>query len=89
MYFERALNCDMKEALTKELHFNECSPHAIWRAIEFIYTGSYQEEASPCLEVEDDPDLKKHLRVYVLADFILNEDLKSHALDQFCRELQL
>ncbi|KAH9205214.1 hypothetical protein DL95DRAFT_528942 [Leptodontidium sp. 2 PMI_412] len=64
-YFDDMFRSGFKESTTKEISFEEDSPHALWRAFRYIYTGDYSDEPSETLTLEsDDLELFKHLRVF-------------------------
>ncbi|PWY90933.1 hypothetical protein BO70DRAFT_425860 [Aspergillus heteromorphus CBS 117.55] len=46
-----------------------------------------ENEAPAPIAGEDDPGLKKHLRVYIFADMLLNDDLEEFAFQRFSEEL--
>ena len=43
-YFEATFQQDFLEKETREFHFNEFSPYALWRVFEFAYTGKYSAD---------------------------------------------
>ncbi|KFY03940.1 hypothetical protein V490_00042 [Pseudogymnoascus sp. VKM F-3557] len=87
-YFDDALQSKFKEAVTNEFIFDKDSPHALWRVLQYIYTGDYADDSSQSLSSEgDDVELLRHPRVYALADMFRMEDLKTLACKKF--ELQL
>ncbi|KFY28058.1 hypothetical protein V491_00664 [Pseudogymnoascus sp. VKM F-3775] len=88
-YFDVALQSKFKEASTGEFVFDKESPHALWRALQYMYTGDYTDDSSPSLSSEgDDLELLKHLRVYALADMFQIENLKTIACKKFQQQLQ-
>ena len=50
--FEKALRVGLAESKTKEFHFTEGSMYAYWRAFEYMYTGSYSNEALATFETQ-------------------------------------
>ncbi|KFY42048.1 hypothetical protein V494_02644 [Pseudogymnoascus sp. VKM F-4513 (FW-928)] len=87
-YFDDALRSEFKEGITHEFTYDKDSPHALWRVLQYMYTGNYTDEPSECLESEgDDLELLKHPRVYALADMFRMEELKTLSCKKF--ELQL
>ncbi|KAN0106671.1 hypothetical protein V8E51_009547 [Hyaloscypha variabilis] len=95
-YFDDALGSKFKEGITHEFRFEKDSPHALWRVLQYIYTGDYADALSESLDSEgllspsyrDDLELLKHPRVYALAHMFRMEDLKSHTCRKFELELQ-
>ncbi|KAH6690202.1 hypothetical protein BKA61DRAFT_287743 [Leptodontidium sp. MPI-SDFR-AT-0119] len=76
-YFDEMFRSGFKESITKEISFEKDSPHAVWRALCYIYTGDYSDEPSNTLTSEsDDLELFKHLRVFALADMLRIDELK-------------
>ncbi|KAH6703025.1 hypothetical protein BKA61DRAFT_581620 [Leptodontidium sp. MPI-SDFR-AT-0119] len=51
-YFDDMFRSGFKESTTKEISFEEDSPHALWRAFRYIYTGDYSDEPSETLTLE-------------------------------------
>jgi hypothetical protein len=51
-YFDDALQSKFKEGVTHEFIFENDSPHALWRVLQYMYTGNYSDEPSECLESE-------------------------------------
>jgi hypothetical protein len=51
-YFDDALQSKFKEGVTHEFRFEQDSPHALWRVLQFMYTGDYADEASCLLPSE-------------------------------------
>lgn len=51
-YFDDALQSKFKEANTGEFIFDKDSPHALWRAFQYMYTGDYADDSSPSLSSE-------------------------------------
>ncbi|RDL36266.1 uncharacterized protein BP5553_06878 [Venustampulla echinocandica] len=45
-YFDDALQSKFKEGITKEFYFKKDSPHALWRVLQYMYTGDYADEES-------------------------------------------
>ncbi|OBT81355.1 hypothetical protein VE02_10214 [Pseudogymnoascus sp. 03VT05] len=83
-YFDDALRSEFKEGITHEFTYDEESPHALWRVLQYMYTGNYTDEPSECLESEgDDLELLKHPRVYALADMFRMEELKNLSCKKF------
>ncbi|KAH6975781.1 hypothetical protein EDB80DRAFT_553289, partial [Ilyonectria destructans] len=66
-YFKRSLKGEFLESKTREFHFNEGSPHAHWRVVEFMYRGKYSEDIDvlgpPADDNADDDELVKAVRV--------------------------
>ncbi|KAI0010228.1 BTB/POZ domain-containing protein [Xylariaceae sp. FL0662B] len=86
-FFKKALGGSFQESKTKEFSFTEGSAHAHWRVFNYMYTGKYSREPSELLNVPDDDELAKHVRVYVTADFFLMDKLKVYALKRLKSEL--
>ncbi|KFY91878.1 hypothetical protein V500_04419, partial [Pseudogymnoascus sp. VKM F-4518 (FW-2643)] len=59
-YFDDALQSKFKEAVTNEFTFDKDSPHALWRVLQYIYTGDlkyiytgdYADDSSQSLSSE-------------------------------------
>lgn len=51
-FFDDALTSDFKEVKTQEFTFQEDSPHALWRVLQYMYTGDYTDETSEHLGSE-------------------------------------
>jgi hypothetical protein len=51
-YFDDALNSEFKEGKTHEFSYEEDSPHALWRTLQYMYTGDYSDEPSETLDSE-------------------------------------
>jgi hypothetical protein len=51
-YFDDALQSTFEESITHEFRFEKDSPHALWRVLQFIYTGDYTDESSQSLDDE-------------------------------------
>ncbi|KFY03482.1 hypothetical protein V490_00177 [Pseudogymnoascus sp. VKM F-3557] len=89
LYFDDALQSKFKEAVTNEFIFDKDSPHALWRVLQYIYTGDYADDSSQSLGSEgDDVELLRHPRVYALADMFRMEDLKTLVCKKFEAQLQ-
>ncbi|KAF2193629.1 hypothetical protein K469DRAFT_239450 [Zopfia rhizophila CBS 207.26] len=86
-YFTKALKEAFVEGSTGAIEFQEGSGIAHWRVFEYLYTGNYSDSLSN-KDFEEDPELCKDLRVYVLADMFFLEDLKALALEKFKRNLE-
>ncbi|KAH7360792.1 BTB/POZ protein [Rhexocercosporidium sp. MPI-PUGE-AT-0058] len=88
-YFDDMFRNGFKESIAKEVSFEKDSPHAVWRALRYIYTGDYSDEPSNALTSEsDDLELFKHLRVFALADMLRIDELKLIACKKFERQLE-
>ncbi|KAF2967244.1 hypothetical protein GQX73_g6308 [Xylaria multiplex] len=87
-FFQKALKGDFKEGKDKQFRFEEGSMHAHWRAFEYMYTGAYADEPTQVFDTPDDDELVKHIRVYVIAEFFMLDDLKRLALQKFKLKLQ-
>ncbi|KAI1502474.1 hypothetical protein F5X99DRAFT_156131 [Biscogniauxia marginata] len=87
-FFKKSLGGNFQESKTKQFRFTEGSAHAHWRVFEYMYTGNYSEGPSKLLDVQDDSELVKDVRVYTTADFFLMDELKAYALDKFKSKLQ-
>jgi len=88
-YFDDAFQSQFKEGITQEFRFEEDSPHALWRVLQYIYTGDYNDEPSNSLDFEgDDLELLRHPRVYALADMFRMDDLKRLSCEKFELKLQ-
>ncbi|KAI9725707.1 MAG: hypothetical protein M1834_009753 [Cirrosporium novae-zelandiae] len=87
-YFEKALKSRFQEGETKVFRFESGSGHAYWRVFDYLYTGTYSDEAYQNLEIDDDIELLKHIRVYALADFFFIDELKEIACKMFKSKLQ-
>lgn len=75
-YFDKPFKERFIEGNSGRISFKEDSGAAYWRVFEYLYTGDYSEEMSTN-KFEDDPKLITDIRVYVLADMFLLEDLKA------------
>ena len=51
-YFDDALQSKIKEGITHEFRFEENSPHALWRVLQYMYTGDYADEPPDSLYSE-------------------------------------
>jgi len=51
-YFDDALGSKFKEGITHEFRFEKDSPHALWRVLQYIYTGDYADALSESLDSE-------------------------------------
>ncbi|KAI9733082.1 MAG: hypothetical protein M1834_003628 [Cirrosporium novae-zelandiae] len=87
-FFEKALKPGFKEEETKVFRFETGSEHAYWRVFNYLYTGDYSDEPCQDLEVDDDIELLKHVRVYELADFFFIDNLKELVRQKFESKLQ-
>ncbi|KAF9728661.1 hypothetical protein PMIN01_13489 [Paraphaeosphaeria minitans] len=67
------------------LHCDQGSGAAYWRIFEYLYTGNYSDSLQK-IDLEEDPSLIKHLRVYALADMFGVGDLKTMSMDRLKRE---
>ncbi|KAJ2987547.1 hypothetical protein NUW58_g4446 [Xylaria curta] len=88
LFFHKSLGQSFREGKSKEFHFKEGSAHAHWRVLEYMYTGNYVEEPAKVLNIPDDDELVKDVRVYVTAEFFMLDHLKQHALERFESKLQ-
>jgi hypothetical protein len=43
-YFDDVLQSKFKEGIIYEFRFEENSPHALWRVLQYIYTGDYADK---------------------------------------------
>ncbi|KAK5996850.1 hypothetical protein PT974_02195 [Cladobotryum mycophilum] len=87
-YFDRALKGQLKEGIKKEFKFTDGSMQGYWRVFEYMYTGAYSQGSTPCVDVPDDEELVKDLRVYSLADYFIIDGLKTLALEKFKRKIR-
>ncbi|KAH8909394.1 hypothetical protein BR93DRAFT_391294 [Coniochaeta sp. PMI_546] len=67
-YFEAALRQDLLEKEIWQFHFNEDSPYAFWRVLEFAYIGEYSTDIET-LGSPDDDALIRAVKICVLADY--------------------
>jgi len=51
-YFDDALTGGFKESEIHEFNVEKESPYALWRVLQFIYTGDYSDESSESLVSE-------------------------------------
>jgi hypothetical protein len=51
-YFNTLLQSEFQEGITNEIHFEKDSPHALWRVLQYIYTGGYSDEGPEILDAE-------------------------------------
>lgn len=51
-YFDALLQSEFKEGITNEITFERDSPHALWRVLQYIYTGDYSDEGPESLDSE-------------------------------------
>jgi len=49
-YFDDALQSKFKEGITHEFSFERDSPHALWRVLQYMYTGEYSDEPFESLD---------------------------------------
>lgn len=47
-FFDHALQSEFKEGVTKQFYFED-SPHALWRVLQYMYTGDYADEGTEAL----------------------------------------
>jgi hypothetical protein len=52
-YFDDALNSEFKEGEIHEFSYEEDSPHALWRTLQYMYTGYYSDEPSETFDSEN------------------------------------
>ncbi|KAF2016866.1 hypothetical protein BU24DRAFT_419919 [Aaosphaeria arxii CBS 175.79] len=74
-----------KEAISNGgsvLKCDEGTGAALWRVLEYLYTGDYSDILSNA-QIQEDPELLKHLRVHMLAHAFLIRDLRKYALMRF------
>ena len=103
-YFRKAIQGQFVEGQNKEIRFEEGSKHAYWRAIEYMYTGSYSNEPAAVLDTKglcfsvpprwrltfytDDGEFMKDAHVYMIANMFLVEELKHVAYRRFVSKLE-
>ncbi|KAF1970798.1 hypothetical protein BU23DRAFT_472847, partial [Bimuria novae-zelandiae CBS 107.79] len=78
-YFATAFKGNFKEGEQGFIKLKHGSATAQYRVIEFLYTGDYSDD----VDILDDSDLLKDIRVYALAEMFLIDDLKTLALSKF------
>ena len=61
-YFDNAFQSKFKEGVTNEFRFEKDSPHALWRVLQYIYTGDYADESSQTLDSEGMHSLGSRVR---------------------------
>ncbi|KAI1003987.1 hypothetical protein K3495_g4223 [Podosphaera aphanis] len=69
------------------IELNDGSPAACYRFLEYLYTGAYSNELSTD-GLEEDPDLRKHVRAYAVAKKFQMQDLATLATKKFENQLR-
>ncbi|KAL2002760.1 hypothetical protein VTN02DRAFT_6039 [Thermoascus thermophilus] len=87
-HFEKAFKSGFKEGASKEFTFDDGSAHAYWRVFEYMYTGQYSVDPADALNAEDDEELMRDARVYVLADYFFMAALKEYAFKRFQEQIE-
>ncbi|PGH34508.1 hypothetical protein GX50_02691 [[Emmonsia] crescens] len=85
-YFDKAKTGGFEEGQTNEFHLAKHKPNALYRMLQYIYTGDYYMETNPLLDGLDDPELLMHTQVYILADYFDIRGLKTTCLRKFVRD---
>lgn len=63
-YFYDCLKSDFVEGQSKEFIFEKESPHALWRVLQYLYTGDYSDGADAFLEAEGESSTKNTNKLY-------------------------
>ncbi|KAK2734826.1 hypothetical protein FQN55_002521 [Onygenales sp. PD_40] len=85
-FFDKAKAGEWEEGKTDEFHFPGERPHALYRMLEYIYKGDYATGSRALDGTKDDPDLLKHTRVFLLADYFDVKDLKELCAQKFAKQ---
>ncbi|OXV09093.1 hypothetical protein Egran_03144 [Elaphomyces granulatus] len=88
-YLDDILQSGLKEDITTEISFTKDNSHALWRVLQYIYTGDYSDEPSETLDSEDDDlELLKHPRIFALSGIFRIDDLKELSCNKFEDQLE-
>ncbi|KAK2769932.1 hypothetical protein FQN53_005816 [Emmonsiellopsis sp. PD_33] len=84
-YFDKT-KAQWKEGKTNEFHLTDECPHALYRMLEYIYKGDYATDTRSLDGTKDDPDLVKHARVFLLADYFDVKGLRELCAQKFAKQ---
>ncbi|PGH16007.1 hypothetical protein AJ79_01987 [Helicocarpus griseus UAMH5409] len=85
-YFDKAKKGGFEESKNNEFLLVEHNSHALYRMLQYIYTGDYSSEKYNLDQNSDDGCFLKHTRVYILADYFDVKGLKALCTHKFSKQ---